>query len=106
MRKSMKLGAASTLAAVALLAGSASAASAEGRGGNDKKDGPFCSTLSYEGESDGDGNSEQNNGFGDVIACQFGKNNNFNYIPTDNDVDGGDTSLLGDIAGDLTGAIL
>jgi hypothetical protein len=74
MRKSMKLGAASTLAAVALVAGSATAASASA--GHTSDDPYVCGNT--EAEADGDVSGD-----GSVPNCQFGDINIFNTNTND-----------------------
>ncbi|GAA3820449.1 hypothetical protein ACFS5L_04130 [Streptomyces phyllanthi] len=74
MRKSMKLGA-SALAAVAIVAGSASAASAYGRDGYEDQGGPYiCGNSATETKADGDYASAHQTGYGPVTACQVGDN--------------------------------
>ncbi|MGI5197891.1 hypothetical protein ACQEVY_30390 [Streptomyces sp. CA-288835] len=76
MRKSMKLGAASTLAAVALVAGSASTASA---GDDDRKDGYICGNTSAPSGAEGEGATAAGpTGFGPATACQIGETNIYN----------------------------
>ena len=77
MRKSMKLGAASALAAVAIVAGSASAASA-GTGHHPADDPYVCGNT--EAEADGD-----ITGDGSVPNCQFGDINIFNTNNNENE---------------------
>ena len=94
MRKSMRLGAVSTLAAVALVAGSASAASAFGEGGDDhhkpKDGGPVCSAhTDKEQDAEEAFSFQEEAGHGSVSNCQFGKNNLFNYNPDDAYAGGG-----------------
>jgi ABC-type phosphate transport system substrate-binding protein len=76
MRKSMKLGAASALAAVALVAGSASAASA---GTGHASDDPYvCGNTEAEADRDVTGD-------GSVPNCQFGDINIFNTNTNENE---------------------
>jgi hypothetical protein len=89
MRKTMKLGAASTLAAVALLAGSASAASAFG--GDAEVDPYVCGNSSVESGA-GEESTSTAAGYGPVTACQVGKTNIFNNNQN-GDVSGGDIDL-------------
>jgi hypothetical protein len=89
MRKTMKLGAASTLAAVALLAGSASAASAFGA--DNEVDPYVCGNSSTESGA-GEDSTATAVGYGPVTACQVGKTNIYNNNQN-GDVSGGDIDL-------------
>ncbi|MCL6733245.1 hypothetical protein [Streptomyces neyagawaensis] len=103
MRKTMKLGAASTLAAVALVAGSATAATAFGGGHPD--DPYICGNSVAETEADGDGASAESTGNGPVPNCQVGYTNIYNNNATSDDNEGGDQSLIGDISGTVNDII-
>jgi hypothetical protein len=97
MRKSMKLGAASTLAAVALLAGSASAASAFGGEFDGKHEGdPYVCGNSSTDSGAGDGGNSTAVGYGPVTACQVGETNIFNNNQN-GEVSGGDIFIFEEI---------
>lgn len=102
MRKTMKLGAASTLAAVALVAGSATAATAFGGGHPD--DPYICGNSVAEQEAEGDDASADAAGNGPVPNCQVGYTNIYNNNSTSDDNEIEHEGLLGSVA-DL-GAIL
>jgi hypothetical protein len=99
MRKTMKLGAASTLAAVALVAGSATAASAFGGGHPD--DPYICGNSVAETEAEGEGATAQSTGNGPVPNCQVGYTNIYNNNSTSDDNEGGDTGILGVDLGEI-----
>jgi ABC-type amino acid transport substrate-binding protein len=97
MRKSVKLAAASALAAVALAGGSATAASA-----NDKKDEPginICDNgndtplVSAKDNGDVETDDIEVTGVSQQVTCQVGENNKANNI-NKGDVAGGDLDLL------------
>ncbi|MEV4863319.1 hypothetical protein ACFZC6_25330 [Streptomyces ossamyceticus] len=94
MRKTMKLGAASTLAAVALVAGSATAASAFGGGHPD--DPYICGNSVAEVGAEGPDAQASATGNGPVPNCQVGYTNIYNNNSTSDDNEGGDLSLIGD----------
>jgi hypothetical protein len=92
MRKSMKLGA-SALAAVAIVAGSASAASAYGKDVYPAESGPYiCGNTSGELEAEGDYAQAKNTGYGPNINCQVGENP-INIVNNNGDVE--DDSYFG-----------
>lgn len=94
MRKTMKLGAASTLAAVALVAGSATAATAFGGGHPD--DPYICGNSVAETGAEGPDAQAAATGNGPVPNCQVGYTNIYNNNATSDDNEGGDLSLIGD----------
>ncbi|MCX4908589.1 hypothetical protein [Streptomyces sp. NBC_00878] len=103
MRKTMKLGAASTLAAVALVAGSATAATAFG--GGHPEDPYICGNSVAEAEVEGDHASADTAGNGPVPNCQVGYTNIYNNNATsdDNEVEyDGLVGSLADLGGILT----
>ncbi|MET9846626.1 hypothetical protein [Streptomyces ossamyceticus] len=99
MRKTMKLGAASTLAAVALVAGSATAASAFGGGHPD--DPYICGNSVAEVGAEGPDAQASATGNGPVPNCQVGYTNIYNNNSTSDDNEGGDLSLIGDTIEEL-----
>jgi hypothetical protein len=101
MRKSMKLGAASTLAAVALLAGSASAASAFG---GDLEGDPYVCGNSSTDAGAGDGGNSTAVGYGPVTACQVGETNIFNNNQN-GEVSGGDIFIFEEITDIIEGTV-
>jgi hypothetical protein len=100
MRKTMKLGAASTLAAVALVAGSATAASAFGNGGH-PEDPYICGNSVAEVGAEGPDAQASATGNGPVPNCQVGYTNIYNNNSTSDDNEGGDLSLIGDTIEEL-----
>jgi hypothetical protein len=106
MRKSVKLAAASALAAVALAGGSATAASA-----NDRNDEPGFNACANDdsklasahdnGEVETD--EIETTGKTTQTACQVGKKNEAN-LNNETEVDG-EYSFLGDITGDILGGV-
>jgi hypothetical protein len=100
MRKSMRLGAATALAAVAMVAGSATAASAGDKGHDDPKGVNVCGNGVEEGlaqaayGSEVEAESVYQVGNKKVNNCQTGEENVFVYRDdSENEAEGGSSSL-------------